>query len=54
MFEKIKKEHTVIIDNLRNMKKLNLHTREGQLELLSAKMTYLRTSKTRMEISILF
>ncbi len=37
MFEEIRKEHTVIIDNLMNMKKLNIHTREGQLELLSAK-----------------
>jgi len=37
VFEEIKKEHTVIIDNLRNMKKLNLHTREGQSVLLSAK-----------------
>ena len=45
MFEKIKKEHTVIIDNLRNMKKLNLHTREGQLELLSAKNDILANIK---------
>ncbi|MCP4254456.1 MAG: hypothetical protein GY775_13825 [Candidatus Scalindua sp.] len=37
MFDEIKKEHTVIIDNLMNMKKLKIHTREGQLELLSTK-----------------
>ena len=37
MFEEIKQEHTVIIDNLMNMKKLKIHTREGQLELLSTK-----------------
>ncbi len=37
MFEEIKKEHTAIIDNLKNMKKLRIHTKEGQLELLSAK-----------------
>ena len=49
MFEKIKKEHTVIIDNLRNMKKLNLHTREGQLELLSAKNDILAHIKNEDE-----
>ncbi len=37
MFGDIKKEHTVIIDNLVNMKKLSIHTKEGQLGLLSAK-----------------
>jgi hypothetical protein len=49
MFEKIKKEHTVIIDNLRNMKKFNLHTREGQLELLSAKNDILAHIKNEDE-----
>ncbi len=49
MFEKIKKEHAVIIDNLRNMKKLNLHTREGQLELLSAKNDILAHIKNEDE-----
>lgn len=49
MFEKIKKEHTVIIDNLRNMKKLNLHTREGQLELLPAKNDILAHIKNEDE-----
>ncbi len=54
MFEEIKKEHTVIIDNLVNMKKLNIHTKEGQLGLLSAKNDILTHIKMRMKISILF
>ncbi|MBC8550937.1 MAG: hypothetical protein H8D23_14930 [Candidatus Brocadiales bacterium] len=37
MFEEFKKEHTVVIDNLMNINKLNIHTRDGQLELLSTK-----------------
>ena len=49
MFEEIKKEHTVIIDNLMNMKKLNIHTKEGQLGLLSAKNDILTHIKNEDE-----
>ncbi len=49
MFEDIKKEHTAIIDNLKNMKKLRIHTREGQLELLSAKKDILAHIKNEDE-----
>jgi len=49
MFEEIKKEHSVIIDNLMNMKKLNIHTKEGQLGLLSAKNDILTHIKNEDE-----
>ena len=49
MFEEFKKEHTAIIDNLMNIKKLNIHTREGQLELLSAKNNILAHIKNEDE-----
>ncbi|MDP6924015.1 MAG: hypothetical protein R2568_06830 [Candidatus Scalindua sp.] len=49
MFEEIKKERTTIIDNLKNMKKLNIHSREGHLGLLSAKNDILAHIKNEDE-----
>jgi hypothetical protein len=49
MFEEIKKEHTVIIDNLMNIRKKSIHTREGRLELLSARKNILAHIKNEDE-----
>ncbi len=49
MFEKFKREHKVIIDNLRKIKKLNIHTKKGQLELLAAKNDILAHMKNENE-----
>ena len=45
MLEEFKKDHSVIVNTLNNVKKLGIRSREGQDELLSAKNSILNHMK---------